>query len=85
VCSGWRDGGGRRCVVDHNDFAEPALAVKLLDLAIADGVLMSAFALSCRHGGRLDRRGWWKDGKRIERLVLILGQRCRMDSSHWRW
>ena len=46
------DGRWRRSVFDHYDLAQTACVVDLLDLAVADGVLVCPLALACRHGGR---------------------------------
>lgn len=50
MCCCGRHGWWRGSVLNNNDLAESAVTVDLLDLAVANGVLMSALAFPGRHG-----------------------------------
>jgi hypothetical protein len=80
--SRWRDCRWWRGILDYNDFSEAAIAVDLLNLAVADGVLMGAFPLPHRPGRSRDGAG---TADAVERLVSVLGEelgRQRVDRRH---
>lgn len=80
----WRDSGWWWGVLDYDDLPETTATVDLLDLAVADGVLMGAFPLPRRHGRSRDGAGTAL-ADAIEGLVGVLceelGRQC-VDCRH---
>lgn len=78
MCRGGRHRWWGWCVFNYDDFSESAIAVDLLNFAVADSILMCAFPFASGHwwGGHA---AWtkWVCVDIIERLVGIVAEDLR--------